>query len=203
MVSKHDPGGLVRRFGLVLMLLAIALTPATSGSVGAQEKAHAPAVTTTIDNFGKVDQNYYRGSQPSEVQMEELQRLGVKTVIDLRKDKVASAADWASRAGLQYFNIAMKPSKAATDEQTAYFLSLVNDPANWPVYVHCKGGRHRTGALSAVYRITHHGWTATQAWEEMKAYDFNDGLFGGPGAQKKFVFNFYQQRAGAGAASVK
>lgn len=202
MVRKHDSKGAVRRLGLVLMLLAFALTPERSLIAGAQQKAHAPATATTIENFGKVNDNYYRGSQPSEVQMDELKRLGVKTIIDLRKDKVTSAEDWASRAGLQYFNITMKPSKAATDEQTAYFLSLVNDPKNWPVYVHCKGGRHRTGALTAVYRITHDGWTAAQAWEEMKAYDFNDGLFGGPGAQKKFVFNFYQQRV-ANAASEK
>ena len=202
MVRKHDSREIVRSLALVLMLLACALTPATSLIAGAQQKAHAPAATTTIKNFGKVDDNYYRGSQPSKVQMEELKRLGVKTIIDLRKDKVTSAADWATGSGLQYFNITMKPSKAATDEQTAYFLSLVNDPKNWPVYVHCKGGRHRTGALTAVYRITHDGWTAEQAWEEMKAYDFNDGLFGGPGAQKKFVFNFYQQRV-ANAASEK
>ncbi|HKO61865.1 MAG TPA: dual specificity protein phosphatase family protein [Pyrinomonadaceae bacterium] len=193
MIRKHDSRALVRSLGVALMLLAFALAPATSVLVDAQNGVK-PQPATTIKNFGKVDDNYYRGSQPSEVQMEELKRMGVKTIIDLRKDKVASAADWASRTGLQYFNILMKPSKAATDEQTAHFLSLVNDPENWPVYVHCKGGRHRTGALTAVYRITHNGWTAAQAWEEMKAYDFNDGLFGGPGAQKKFVFNFYQQR---------
>ena len=197
MVRMHDSKGVVRNLAVVLMLLAFALTPATSPMVGAQEQAKAPAAAGTIKNFGKVNDKYYRGSQPSAVQMEELKRLGVKTVIDLRKDKVASAGEWAGRAGLQYFNIMMKPSKAATEEQTSYFLSLVNDPANWPVYVHCKGGRHRTGALTAVYRITNDGWTAAQAWEEMKAYDFNDGLFGGPGAQKKFVFNFYQQRAGS------
>src|SRR5687768_7825461 len=98
MVSKHDSKGAVRSLGLVLMLLAFALTPATSFIAGAQQKAHAPAAATTIKNFGKVDDNYYRGSQPSAVQMEELKRLGVKTIIDLRKDKVASAADWASRS---------------------------------------------------------------------------------------------------------
>jgi uncharacterized protein (TIGR01244 family) len=177
------------------MLLAVAMTPATSVSrVGAQDRAKAPAVATTIKNFGKVDDNYYRGSQPSQIQMEQLKRLGVKTVIDLRKDKVAAANEWAQRAGLQYFHISMLPGRAATEEQTNYFLGLVNDPANWPVYVHCKGGRHRTGALTAVYRITHDGWTANQAWEEMKSYDFNDSIFGGPPAQKKFVFSFYERQ---------
>lgn len=195
MIRKHDFKGRVHGFGLVLMLLAVAMTPAKSVStVGAQDQTKASAAVTTIKNFGKVDDHYYRGSQPSQVQMEQLKRLGVKTVIDLRKDKVAGANEWAQRAGLQYFNISMLPGKAATEEQTNYFLGLVNDPANWPVYVHCKGGRHRTGALTAVYRITHDGWTANQAWEEMKSYDFNDSIFGGPTAQKKFVFSFYERQ---------
>jgi protein tyrosine/serine phosphatase len=193
MFRKHDSKGL-RSFGLVLMLLAVSMTPATSlTNVTAQDPAQAPAVVNTIKNFGKVDDNYFRGSQPSAVQMEQLKQLGIRTVIDLRRDRVTGAEDWATRAGLQYFSIDMKPSKAATEEQTEYFLSLVNNPANWPVYVHCKGGRHRTGALTAVYRITHDGWTAAQAYEEMKKYDFNDGIFGGPSAQKKFVFSFYER----------
>jgi hypothetical protein len=46
--------------------------------------------------------------------------------------------------------------------------------------------------LTAVYRITRDGWTADQAWEEMKKYDFNDNIFGGPADQKNFVFEFYK-----------
>ncbi|HSQ24775.1 MAG TPA: hypothetical protein VLN44_10195, partial [Pyrinomonadaceae bacterium] len=72
----------------------------------------------------------------------------------------------------------------ATKEQVTYFLSIVNDPANWPVYVHRKGGRHRTGAMTAIYRISHDGWTGDQAFNEMKEYDFNNSVFGGPKAQK-------------------
>jgi protein tyrosine/serine phosphatase len=105
---------------------------------------------------------------------------------------------------MRYFNIPMKASRAATEEQTAYFLKLVNDPENWPVYVHCKGGRHRTGALTAVYRITRDGWTAEQAYDEMKRYDFNNGvlggIFGGPSAQKRFVFSFYERHAAGGSS---
>lgn len=122
-------------------------------------------------------------------------------MIDLRKDRKADEADWVAGAGLQYFNIPMKASQAATSEQTAYFLSLVNNPANWPVYVHCKGGRHRTGALTAAYRISHDGWTAEQAYREMKEYDFNNSLFGGPAAQKRFVFAFYDQHLAGQAAA--
>jgi protein tyrosine/serine phosphatase len=104
---------------------------------------------------------------------------------------------------LNYFNLPLLPGRAATKEQTEYFLRLVIDAANGPVYVHCKGGRHRTGAMTAVYRITHDGWTAEQAFEEMLKYDFDDGFFGGPSAQKKFVFKFYEQWKKAEGQSVR
>jgi protein tyrosine/serine phosphatase len=148
----------------------------------------------SIENFAKVDEHYYRGSQPDQEQFAELKRLGIKTVIDLRGDYKKAEESWVRDLGMNFFRIPLKTRVAANAEQTAYFLNLVNDPANWPVYVHCKGGRHRTGAMTGIYRITHDGWTADQVWEEMKKYDFESGLFGGPGAQKKFVFSFYVNR---------
>lgn len=156
-------------------------------------KAETPGVT--VENFGRVNENYYRGAQPDEAQFAELKRLGIKTVIDLRKDKKKEASDWVSAQGMRYINIPLKASQPATAEETEHFLKLVNDPANWPVFVHCKGGRHRTGALTGVYRITHDGWTADRAFKEMLDYDFdNGGLFGGGDGrkrQKQFVYDFY------------
>ena len=176
---------------LLAMVLVIGLSAALTPAAPAMQSAKTSE--TTIENFGKVNENYYRGSQPTEIEIAQLKKLGVKTIVDLRKDRVPEEGTWASKAGLQYFNIQMKASKAATAEQTEYFLKLVNDPNNWPVYVHCKGGRHRTGALTAAYRIAHDGWTADQAFREMKQYEFDNGFFGGPSAQKKFVFFFYEK----------
>jgi protein tyrosine/serine phosphatase len=146
-----------------------------------------------IRNFGKVNEDYYRGSQPNKTQVQALKAMGVKTIIDLRKDFVPEERQWANETGLNYFNIPLKSHQRASKTNAEYFLKLVNDPANAPVYVHCKGGKHRTGALTAVYRISHDGWTADQAWEEMKKYDFNDNIFGGPADQKDFVFDFYKE----------
>lgn len=171
----------------------------------AQAQSFAPAAGparvegVSLKNFGRVNEHYYRGPQPGPEEFAELKRLGVKTVIDLRKDSKKGAGEWAGAAGLRYVNLPLVASKPATAEETAEFLKLVNDPANWPVYVHCKGGRHRTGALTAVYRITHDGWTADQAFEEMLRYDFdNGGLFGGGDGrkrQKQFVYDFYARFA--------
>lgn len=172
-------------------LAALVILFALSGMrIPAQQAGTSPV---GIENFGKVNDNYYRGSQPREADLAQLKRLGIKTVIDLRGDFVEKGPTWVRNAGMQYFNIPMKASRPATDEQVNYFLSLVNDPKNWPVYVHCKGGRHRTGAMTAIYRITKDGWTADQAYKEMKEYDFENGIFGGPVRQKKFVYSFYER----------
>lgn len=146
----------------------------------------------SIENFGRVNENYYRGSQPLGGQFSELKRLGIKTVIDLREDRLKEAEGQARAQGLAYFNIPLTTKRPATVEQTRYFLKLVNDPANWPVYVHCKGGRHRTGEMTAIYRITRDGWTAEEAYGEMKRYDFEDGFFY-PRSLKKYVFEFYKR----------
>lgn len=175
----------------------VLLTLALMGSISSAQKAVTPP---GIKNFGKVNDNYFRGSQPTQAQLAALKAMGVKTIVDLRRDYVPEERQWANKLGLNYFNLPLKPGTAATKQQTEYFLSLVNDPANAPVYVHCKGGKHRTGAMTAVYRITRDGWTAQQAFEEMKQYDFEDGFFGGPAAQKKFVFEFYKRHQQAGSA---
>jgi len=155
---------------------------------------HSSVAGITIDNFGKINENYYRGSQPTQEEFTQLRSLGIKTVIDLREDYKKNEEAWVRDLGMTYVRIPLKTRVAATEEQWKLFLGIVNDSARLPVYVHCKGGRHRTGAMTAIYRITHDGWTADQAYQEMKDYDFENGFFGGPGAQKKFVYSFYQTR---------
>lgn len=188
--------GLERVYRHTLLLTIAAILALTSMAASAPQ---SETLGVSIKNFGRVNENYYRGAQPKGEEYAQLKRLGVKTVIDLRKDSQQEEPESVRSAGMKYFNIPLRASEPATDEQTAFFLKLVNDPSNWPVYVHCKGGRHRTGALTAIYRITHDGWTADGAFQEMKEYDFNNGLFGGPAKQKKYVYSFYERySAGSG-----
>lgn len=54
------------------------------------------------------------------------------------------------------------------------FLEIMDNPANYPVLIHCKAGLHRTGVLAAVYRMEYQGWTPSQAIAEMKALGFGE-----------------------------
>jgi protein tyrosine/serine phosphatase len=168
-----------------MMLMAVQAL-ANGGSQDSQ------ALSISIENFGKLNDNYYRGSQPMATQFDELKELGIKTIIDLRKDSIEGASQRAREAGLQYVNIPLTTKRPATEDQTAQFLKLVNDPANWPVFVHCKGGRHRTGEMTAIYRITHDGWSGDKTYKEMKKYDFEDSFFY-PRSLKKYVFAYYER----------
>ena len=126
-----------------------------------------------IDNFGRVSDTYYRGAQPTGRDYTDLAALGVKTLINLTSDDAdASEEAMTERAGMKYVQIPMTTHEPPTTAQLSQFLALVNDPANQPVYVHCVGGRHRTGVMTAAYRMTKDGWTSERAFAEMKKYKF-------------------------------
>lgn len=178
----------LRKSYAVVVAFLIVFGQVMYGQSGSQSPAGG------IENFGKVNDNYYRGSQPDANDFVELKKLGIKTIIDLRKDSLDESGELARAAGLQYVNMPLTTKRPATAEQTEYFLRLVNDRSNWPVFVHCKGGRHRTGEMTAIYRITHDGWTAERAYKEMKNYDFEDSFFY-PRSLKKYVFSYYERFA--------
>jgi protein-tyrosine phosphatase len=146
---------------------AIAQTPKPVPAISV-----APLSRVQIGNFGKIDNNYFRGSQPRGADYQDLAAIGVKTVIDLQADGPSNEAGIVKAAGMNFFRIGMTTTNAPTDAQVAQFFQIVNNPANQPVYVHCAGGRHRTGTMTALYRMTNDGWTAQQAYNEMRQYRF-------------------------------
>jgi protein tyrosine phosphatase (PTP) superfamily phosphohydrolase (DUF442 family) len=158
-------------------------------SLVVQGKTHKNSLGVDIDNFGQISKDYYRGSQPDRTGFAQLKKLGVKTVIDLQNDGKAEEEGWVREAGMQYFRIPLSSTDRAGDQQAAYFLSLVNNANNLPVYVHCAGGRHRTGEMTAIYRMTHDGWSADQAFQEMKDYDWYGRM--GHGPTKDYVYDYF------------
>jgi uncharacterized protein (TIGR01244 family) len=159
------------------LLLAVSL----AGSVAAQTPTHRSinsATTTedisrvTIKNLGRINANYFRGAQPEGRDYADLASAGVKTVIDLQADGEQNEERLVRAAGMEFLRIPMTTRVAPTKDQIDVFLKIVNDPAAQPVYVHCKGGRHRTGVMTAVYRMTQDGWSADRAFSEMKDFDF-------------------------------
>lgn len=165
-----------RLFVACASALLLATAPAAAAPAQpavAAAPARADSVPIRIDNFGRVNDQYYRGAQPQGSDYAALAALGVRTVIDLQTEgESPGEARSVEAAGMRSIRIPMTQHVQPTPEQTAYFLRIVNDPAMQPVYVHCRGGRHRTGVMTAVYRMQHDAWTPVQAFQEMKRYRF-------------------------------
>lgn len=141
-----------------------------------------------IRNFGQMDTNYYRGAQPKKDDFQALAALGIKTVVDLRNDPTDYEKSSVEASGMKYINIPMDDAEYPEEESIRAFLEIINDPANGNVYVHCKGGKHRTGVTGAVYRFTKYGWDYDKVMEEMKNYDFHTRW--GRKVMKKFVIDY-------------
>jgi tyrosine-protein phosphatase SIW14 len=181
------------RTSLAVFLITIALAVPTAARAG-------DVSTPRIDNFGRINANYYRGAQPNGRDYADLAALGVKTLINLASDDaMPDEAALTGKAGMKYVQIPMTTHAPPTPAQLAQFLEVVNDPANQPVYVHCVGGRHRTGVMTAVYRMTQDGWSSDQAFSEMKQYKFGADFL--HAEFKAFVYD--DARTGRSAGSLR
>jgi protein tyrosine/serine phosphatase len=165
---------------------AVALT--LSILTAAQAAQHDAFAKIRIKNFGRINETFYRGAEPKQSDIGDLATMGVKAVIDLQQDGQAHEQEWVENAGMKFFRVGLSDSSTPSAEKAEQFLKIVNDPANQPVFIHCHGGRHRAGAMTAIYRMTHDGWNADRAYAEMKKYQFETGF--GHGALRTYVYDY-------------
>ena len=117
-----------------------------------------------LPNFHKVSDALYRGAQPDKKGMEELKKMGIKTIINLRT--FHSDRDEIDTMNFNYIPISAQAWKTK-EKVVLNFLKTVTDTENQPVFVHCQHGADRTGTMCAIYRIAVQNWTKEDAIEEM------------------------------------
>jgi protein tyrosine/serine phosphatase len=178
---------------------AAAIAVLLSLPLGLAAAPQSPLDRIRIDNFARVNNTYYRGAQPVGSDYADLKALGVRTIIDLTSsESQAEEGSLAQQNGMRYVRIPMTTHKAPTAAQVSQFLQVVNDPASQPVYVHCVGGKHRTGVMTAVYRMTRDGISGDLAFHEMKQFGYGPDFL--HPEFKKFV-QHYDPRTAAGAVA--
>lgn len=161
----------------LLLLAACAGTPEVppAGSTGRAFASRVPGVDG-VPNLAKIAEGVFRGGQPGREGMLALERLGVKTVVNLRS--YHSDRDEAADTSLRLVEMPLQAdlfgSEPPTEEQLRAFFELLLDPAAQPVFFHCAHGKDRTGTMAALWRIEVDGWTADEAIEEMQAFGYHD-----------------------------
>jgi tyrosine-protein phosphatase SIW14 len=151
---------------------------------------YAHAKRLRIVTLGK----FYRcGQLTSDGFREAIGRYGIKTVINLQDEnpdpllpesyyrtRVATPeSEVCGQVGARYVmltfdlparNVAHLEYPRVIDE----FLKICDDPASYPILLHCKAGLHRTGLLTAIYRIEYELWSTADAVRELRANGFGD-----------------------------
>jgi tyrosine-protein phosphatase SIW14 len=148
--------------------LSLALFTVLAVAVAVAGSASAPGV----GNFHQVNDRLYRGAQPTEEGFKRLAQLGVRIVMDLRRPEERSNVEQkvVQSLGMRYVHLPMKGRRFPSDADILRALTIFNDSSTTPVFVHCREGKDRTGAVIACYRIAHDGWTNRRALAEAKSY---------------------------------
>lgn len=125
-----------------------------------------------LSNVGRVAPGVLRGAQPGREGYATLKAMGVKTVIDMRTSE--SEQKLVGAAGMRAIAVPIEMSRKGLKEKVEQVVALMSDPANQPVYVHCRHGQDRTGIVVAAYRMKQQGWSLADAESEMQSFGFND-----------------------------
>ena len=142
-------------------------------ALGGAGCAHAPrpdrpgAVEAEgLPNLARVDDGVWRSAQPSAAGLASAERLGVRTVLNLRAE--CSDRDLVAGTGLALVEMPMVAWRADPSALAAA-LAVLRDPARRPVLVHCAHGMDRTGLVVAAYRRAASGWSLEAADAERRA----------------------------------
>ncbi|MCO6504697.1 MAG: dual specificity protein phosphatase family protein [Snodgrassella sp.] len=123
---------------------------------------------TLPNNFYKISDDLFRSEQPTAKEMQYLEKIGIKTVINLRKWH--SDQHELSKTKLTEVSIKMRAGKI-TDEKVVAALRTIRHSQK-PILIHCWHGSDRTGVIVAMYRIVFQNWTKSQAIDELMQPQF-------------------------------
>lgn len=123
----------------------------------------------SIKNLHKVDEGVYRSSQPNKDEFKQLEEVGIKEILNLRR--LNSDNDKAEGSSLILHHIKMRAGGMNEKDLIAALQIIKNRKGE--ILIHCHHGSDRTGAVVAMYKIIYQGWTKEEAINEMK-----DGGYG-------------------------
>jgi len=119
-------------------------------------------------NLYRVTPTLYRCEQFTKAQVPELQKLGIRSAVDLRHNH--SDDDLLKDSNIKAVRVPTN-TWAIDDAHIVAALAGIRRAeadGNVPVVVHCQHGADRTGVVCAMYRVVYQGWTPDEAIDELR-----------------------------------
>lgn len=147
-----------------------------------QPPALITPITSRIDKFSKVDNNFYRGSMPSADDLMDLKRQGIDYVINYKgghnadeKAIIAAEKAFVEKLGMKFVSIPIDSRRGPQKEQIDKFYKVVDEilTNDKKAYEHCKHGRDRTGVMTALYELKKGAKSYHQIIKEFFSFGYN------------------------------
>ena len=135
------------------------------------EKLHIKGIT----DAGQINDHLYRGTQPNEEGFQQLCKLGVTLIVDLRGEVTHNSAHEKKQVEELGMKSVLIPGNGWTppsDKQMAEFFAAIKERPRPTIFIHCWLGGDRTGVFLAAYRIAFNHWTSEQALAERNKFHF-------------------------------
>jgi tyrosine-protein phosphatase SIW14 len=160
------------------------------------------------------DRFYRCGQLPADGFRDAFRLYGIKTVVNLQeeardpilprtwleswlKKQSVSERELCESCGVKYVSLDGGVLDHAGDDTGSRpvvideFLAVLDDESNYPILIHCKAGLHRTGLMTAIYRMDKEHRSKDQAVRELRANGF--GTFAATDGNlylKRFIIDF-------------
>jgi len=121
-------------------------------------------------NRHRLGDRAWRSAQPAPHHIRALKRRGLRTIINLRGDRLCGAY-WLEQAicerkGIKLINFQIRSRAAPTREEVRAARDLFAQ-IEYPMLMHCKSGADRVGLMSALYRFFQEGMPLEEARKEL------------------------------------
>jgi protein tyrosine/serine phosphatase len=121
-------------------------------------------------NKHSLSQNAWRSAQPAPHQIKAAAKAGIKTIVNLRGERVCGSY-WLEKAacaryGVQLVNCQVR-SRAAPSKQELRDAKAMFDRVEYPILMHCKSGSDRAGLMSVLYKHLKLGMPIAEAKREL------------------------------------
>lgn len=204
----------ILRIAVAVAALASAAGCATPGTHGVTFSRRDPTEITEVAP-GKL----YRSAQPNLVLLQQaIDDYGIRTVINLRGGEPdpdvgggQGEREFCESHGVRYVHLPgdgmyddVFPDKEHPERSNPAFveefLGIVNGDGA-PVLIHCAGGKHRTGFLTAVYRLSVDGWSLADTYAELFSFGVESEDFRGSPHIWRYLEYLAQQQSNVYAVS--
>ncbi|OGC42296.1 hypothetical protein A2548_05165 [candidate division WOR-1 bacterium RIFOXYD2_FULL_41_8] len=189
-------------FFLLVYLLLLSSVWALTSEVVKSLSSQVQGLGPLLYNYRIIDKTIHAGGHPlnpvnnfknSDQQvltiLKHLKDQSVEVIIDLENTQRIQAryAQLLKQAGIRRIHLPMTESKVPTEKEWL----IIKTAMQKPVYIHCKWGADRTGAIIGRYLVEEKGYTPQKALKAVQSSGSHAGRLGGLKNYKKLIGFFW------------